>query len=693
MPTVRIRQNQIWVNKKQIPLLSGEVHYWRLNPHYWEEVLNRVKEMGIEVIATYVPWDYHEHARGKFDFTGKTDQTRNLRRFLELTRRKKFWVIIRPGPYIYSEWPNDGVPNYAHQYHRLHPKFLQYAQEYMKQVTQIIRPFLATRPRGHVVLLQADNEIDPWPDIYGHQYGLDGKPGLFQEFLKEYYKGNIQKLNERWGTHYQSFREPAPFIATMFKNEQGLALKGDRELNRNIDYFKFKYDYALRCARWNVEAYRSLGIDVPIYLNLYPFFYAHDWMQMQSVSDLVGIDLYPTSELLEDEFEQRKLMDKIRYLRSVSTVPYIAEFAAGVWHSRHYESGVLTPNHYRLITLSVLLAGAAGWNWYMLVNRDNWYMSPINEWGRIRPELYEVFKQLVSVFRQMNPPVLKKLTDVAVTFNPIQHAARTLTHNSPILVALYDADIDYALYDPRVEVAKTKMVFYSGNQWLERRAQENLRRYVEKGGILIAFRNFPRKDDQFEACDVIGFEEPSRILFEFKRAFDVQFASDRPRVKMVSSVFCFDKVSGEKIKVALGPYGRQTVGYRKRIGKGELIHLGFEPSGELVLELLHFLQVPLYASSTTHEVKTALFSRGEKVHYLIVVNNGKEEKSALVHLPYLEGKGKFVVKDLLRGEKEVLTQERIRNFTVNISRKDGKVFEFRKIRNGWKTQSKKNVRK
>ena len=106
MSQVTIRKNTVWVGRKQIPLVSGEVHYWRLNPNYWEEILNRVREMGLRVVATYVPWDYHEYERGKFDFTGKTDETRNLKAFLALTRRKGFYVIIRPGPYIYSQWPN-----------------------------------------------------------------------------------------------------------------------------------------------------------------------------------------------------------------------------------------------------------------------------------------------------------------------------------------------------------------------------------------------------------------------------------------------------------------------------------------------------------------------------------------------------------------------------------------------------------
>ncbi len=110
-----------------------------------------------------------------------------------------------------------------------------------------------------------------------------------------------------------------------------------------------------------------------------------------------------------------------------------------------------------------------------------------------------------------------------------------------------------------------------------------------------------------------------------------------------------------------------------------MIHLGFEPTAELILELLRFLKVPLYAYSSTHEVKTALFNRGEKTFYLVVTNNGKEEKSALIHLPRLENKGKFGVRDLLTGKKETLSSERTAHYTLNIPRKDGRVLEFRRL--------------
>ncbi|OGW79459.1 MAG: hypothetical protein A3G33_00290 [Omnitrophica bacterium RIFCSPLOWO2_12_FULL_44_17] len=672
---VKIRTNQVFVNNTKIPLISGEVHYWRLNPSYWKTILAEVRNMGIRIISTYVPWDYHEPKRGRFDFTGKTDPTRNLKGFLELTKSEGFWVIIRPGPYIYSEWPNEGVPTYAYKYHRLHSKFLKFAEVYIKKVTDIIKPFLASRKSGHIILLQADNEIDPWPDVFGHQYGLCDKPGLFQEFLSKKYKGDIYELNRAWQAEYQSFDHAGPFIACMMQGEHGLPLKGDPELRRNLDYFEFKYDYSLKVARWNVEAYRKIGIDVPIYLNLYPFFYAHDWEQLQSTCDMVGIDLYPSNELSEDEHEQRKFIDKIRFLNTISTVSYIAEFSSGIWHNRHYESGALTPNHYRLIALSALLGGIKGWNWYMLVNRDNWYMSPINEWGRKRTELFDVFKSLVHLFYEMKPYNLVKKTDIGVTCNPLQYAARTQLAGDRILSTLYGSDIDYEVFDPRRSVLNKKIIFYSGNQWLSRKAHENLKAYVKSGGVLVAFQDYPRKDDEFRPCDVIGFHDPDRVLFEFRRPLSISLRKG-VEVKLTSLIYSFQNVSGQPIQSNFGNYGNHTIGYLKTVGKGKILHLGVEPTKELLLEILRFFHVPIYVNSSTKDVKTAIFNSGRK-YYVVAVNNGREDKSAIIHFNIPNKVFEhFRVRNLLTNtsHRYPLHQHKA-SFSVDLSAKDGSVFE------------------
>ena len=676
MAKVTIKDNQLYAGKKAIPLISGEVHYWRLNPNYWKKVLDKVRAMGIDTISTYIPWDYHEYERGKLDFTGKTDITRDLKAFLDLTKKEGFWLIIRPGPYIYSEWPNEGAPAYAYQYHRLHPKFLSIAKKYMTEVTKVIKPYFASRDGGHIVLFQADNEIDPWPDVFGQQYGLDGKPGLFQDYIKELYEGDLEELNRCWGTNYRSFRQVGPFIATMLNDDPGLPLKGDKELQRNIDYFKFKYYYSQTYAEVMVKTYRELGVDIPIYLNVYPFFYAHDWADFQVVSDMIGIDMYPYTQFSEDKFEHRKFLDKIRYLSQVSAIPFIAEFESGVWHARHYETGVLTPNHYRLLAISALMGGIAGWNWYMLVNRDNWYMSPINEWGRERSELFEVFKQMVTVFKRLNPATLTKITDVAVTFNPLQYAARTVTHNSPVMVALYESDADYDIFDPRLGICERKVLFYSGNQWLDKAQQKNLRRYVEAGGTLVAFRDFPRKDDRFRPLSLVGFEDPDSVLFEFRKKISFRLAKGRPNMELISSVYTFDHVKTGKIEAELGAYGKHAIGYIKKAGKGRILHIGVSPTRELISEVLEFLKAANPCHSTTRDIQTALFKRG-KSYFLVVTNNGSEDKTASIFLDAIKFKGKMKVRNLLTNRTQSLSAERRHPFTVEVCRKDGLVFEFK----------------
>lgn len=671
MPTVKLLNHKIQVGAKTIPLISGEVHYWRLNPSVWKQVLARVKEMGLSVIATYVPWEYHEVSKGKFDFTGKTDAQRNLKGFLELVRELGFYLIIRPGPYIYSEWTNDGVPDYAHRYHRLHPQFQNFARLYVQEVVKVIKPFLASRPKGNIILLQADNEIDPWPDFFGAQYGLGDQPGLFQDFLKQKYQGNISELNEHWGTQYRKFEEARSFISAALENGRDYPLSGEKELRRNLDYFAFKHDYSYRYGHWIVELFRAQGIDIPIYLNVYPFLYAQDWQRMGETCDLVGVDLYPYPELSENEYEPRKVMDKVRYLRTFSPVAYIAEFQSGVWHERHYDLGSFSPNHYRLLAFSALLGGCQGWNWYMLVNRDNWYMAPINEWGKARHELFGVFREIVEVARLMDPPSLEKLSNVSVTFNRTQYAGKTFSSSCPILHALYSGDIDYEFFDPQSQKLKKPILFYSGNQWLDRKSQENLLAYVKEGGILVAFRDFPRKDDFFRPLNPLGFAEPASILFEFKWPIQISLNGKKP-VEVRCQPILFDKTEGKPIKADLGPYGKKTVGYLKRLGKGQILHLGVEPSQELVSRILDFFGIPVFSQSQGAGLKTGLFRRKEK-YFMVVVNTSDEAQTAEILLKVDKKKRFSQARNLL---SDKLFKIKSGMMLVNLPRKDGTVFEL-----------------
>ncbi|MBN1493156.1 MAG: beta-galactosidase [Candidatus Omnitrophica bacterium] len=627
--------------------------------------------MGISVVSTYVPWGYHEYKRGKFDFTGKTEEARNLKAFLQLAKQENFWVIIRPGPYIYSEWKNDGVPDYAYKYHRLHPTFLRYAEIYIKRVCKVLRPFLASHSGGNIIMLQADNEIDPWADIFGGQYGLWGKVGLFQNFIRAQYHNDITKLNDVWASDYSSFDEIGPY--------ELCEIKGDCALKRSVDYIKFKHHYSNEVATWVNNKYRACRIDVPIYLNAYPFFYAHDWKSLYETCDLLGIDLYPENEFSVGEMDHRKMMDKVRYMRTFSPLPYIAEFASGIWHNHHYATGVITPNHYRLLTLSMLLAGLKGWNWYMLVNRDNWYMAPINEWGNTRAELFSVFKKLVEVFDRMKPHECTKVVDISVTFDALHYAAQTVREEETVLQRLYCADIDYDFFDARTQQVAHKILFYSGNQWVSTDDQTALLKYVKAGGVLVAFKNYPRKNDNFHKTNILGFKDPDRILFKFKRRIKVRL-DKKHSFTIYSTIGGYNEVPGTPIKGKIDGCGEMIIGYLRSIGKGKILHLFIEPTSDVLLTILAYFKVTVPIISATQGLSTALFIRGKKL-FAIMINNGNEEKSSVVSVnhPLIKNR-RFAVKNLLDDQIKKYSATANPVITWEIPRKDGVVFEIKRLK-------------
>lgn len=669
MVNIKLQDKKIVVNGKHIPLISGEVHYWRLNPDCWEKIIDRVKELGLEIIATYVPWEYHEVTEGKLDFD-------KLVRFIELAKKKNMWLIIRPGPYLYTEWVNKGVPDYMVKYHRNHPEFKKKSESYIKEVCNVIRPFLATNG-GNIIMVQADNEVDVWTRWYEKDMGFLDVPGEFQKFLENKYK-KIEKLNHCWGTQYNDFGGAKPVTKDII--DDGYYRR------RYLDFFEFGHYYGVEVAKWAVKTYREQKIDVPIYLNTYPWVDVQHWQKFQDIADVFGADMYPVKEFSGSYSEQRSCMDSVRYLRTFAEIPYIAEFECGVWQGSHYNLGILTANHYRLICLTVLQAGIAGWNWYMLVNRDNWYMCPINEWGRKRNELYPVFKDIVNLYKHVSPADCEKLTDTAASFDILQSAAyMSYYSDNPVLNSLYGADIDYEFFDLGTGKINKKIVFYNNKQFLSEQAQKRLLDYVESGGNLVIFQDFPRLDENFQPLNMLKIKEPDKIL----ESHDVEIRLNKERCRLCSPLFVYDNVPGEKIVAKrVVPAGQSleedtafellmagqeyTVGYVQKKGKGKMIVVGVKPGPDLMLAIHKYSGIGIPSRSLLPGVTSSLLRRN-KTYFLIVTNNCNEDKYVKIQLN--KGLLKNTVTDLSTGEK--ITPEKPTEISIYVPRKNGTVVEIK----------------
>ena len=638
MVRVQIKEKKIWVDETPVTLLGGEVHYWRLAPENWRSVLTRVQDLGVNVLATYVCWEFHEVKPGSFDFEGKTDPRRNLKGFLDLLAEMGFWIVIRPGPYIYSEWSNAGVPEYAACYHRLDSAYLGLARGYLEAVMAVIQPYFATQG-GRIILCQADNELDCWPHMYTEALGLGKQPGLFHTFLEERY-GSIERLNQAWDTLYDELSQARAV----------LSLPPEREdlRKRYLDFYRFKHWYVLKASGWLVDIFRELGVDVPILMNTIPVHANEPWAEMEGIADLVGTDLYPSNTFRKSPDEHRQFLEAVRYLRTYSPLPYISEFEAGIWHGGHREAemGALEPNHYRMAAISALLGGAAGWNWYMLAERDNWYMSPINSWGRVRVDLYAAFEKTAKLFKQMDPTSLEKLTDIAVTIDPLREA--TGAHDTELLLAFYQADIDYEFYDVKTGKLHKPYLFYGGGVWLDYDSQRRLVNYIEAGGHLICLGAYPYLDDGLQRLNLLRIPEPAGIIGDMgvisltlqagTRTFQVrtrwlahyQAMEGEPIFAERGSV---DEMAVEEMQFLCSlPMGeRYIVGFTKRLGKGKLTYLGLQPSRELITGICLSLGIPISCRAAIPEVATGLY-RSPDQFFLCAVNLGQETKTVEVVL-------------------------------------------------------------
>ena len=63
--------------------------------------------MGFNALSVYIMWNYHEVKKGVYDYQ---TENKNLKKFLDLSQKLGFYVMIRPGPYVCAEWDFGGLP-------------------------------------------------------------------------------------------------------------------------------------------------------------------------------------------------------------------------------------------------------------------------------------------------------------------------------------------------------------------------------------------------------------------------------------------------------------------------------------------------------------------------------------------------------------------------------------------------------
>ncbi len=160
-------RNTFYLDGEPFRIIAGDIHYFRIHEKDWEKRLDLALDFGINTIQTYVPWNMHEPTPGVFDFSGMLD----LGAYLKLCAEKGLKVLLRPAPYICSEWDLGGLPAWLLKDRtmdlRTHdPKYIDAVKKYYDNLIPKFLPYLATNG-GPVIAVAVENE-------YG-SYGNDHK--------------------------------------------------------------------------------------------------------------------------------------------------------------------------------------------------------------------------------------------------------------------------------------------------------------------------------------------------------------------------------------------------------------------------------------------------------------------------------------------------------------------------------------
>lgn len=417
--------------------ISAEMHFWRLEPEIWGKCLDRIKEMGIGAVASYLSWRRHSPEEGIYDFDGTIDPKLNLRYFLTLCQERDLSVYLKPGPWICAEETNGGYPDWLikREYllamgpdekpilaynpplrHRipsyLHPDYLTQARTWLTKVIEVILPF--TTPDGPVAMIQLDNEPSmAFKDgLFEADYNpvISGKDGLFQKWLQKKY-ADLGELNSTYRAAYGSFKDVIP--PKTFEPGKAKA--------RYLDWAEFKEWILAEHIRELKKVFAAQGLGHLLFtVNLNEhrqLDIPNHWEKLKKASGFGGYDIYAVPPIDIDSHIRLSLA--IRYATAIFENAWSPEIMAGVWMLRGEQdySRELSEDFFEFIYLAALANGLKGFNFYMFVDRDNWALAPVNNRGE-KGFCWNVARRVVELIKNKIPDFvgLKPISKMGILY-------------------------------------------------------------------------------------------------------------------------------------------------------------------------------------------------------------------------------------------------------------------------------------
>ncbi len=173
-PRVTTNDSAVLLDGRPLQIISGEMHYPRIPRAYWRHRMRMALAMGLNTITTYVFWNLHEPRPGVFDFRGNND----VAAFIRTAQEEGLHVILRPGPYVCSEWDFGGYPGWlvadtSVVVRSTDERFLAASQRYLDRLGRELAGVQYSRG-GPIIAVQVENE-----------YGSFGRDLVFMRHTRD----------------------------------------------------------------------------------------------------------------------------------------------------------------------------------------------------------------------------------------------------------------------------------------------------------------------------------------------------------------------------------------------------------------------------------------------------------------------------------------------------------------------------
>ena len=673
-------------NGKPHFVISGEIHYFRLDPKLWEKHLTLLKQSGANTTSTYIPWDWHEYEEGKFDFTGETNPARNLIKYIKLCKKVGLDLIVKPGPYILAEYEGQGLPLWllkkiskeAHALDEngniisddlmsyLSDEYLRYTYLWYDKVMPIICANQESNG-GPIIMMQVCNEVGVFQWLSGK---IDYNPSvmkMYKDFLVDKYK-SVEVLNKIYGTNYSSF-EIISAPTGKIENKQDYCAYFDFHLFYR-HYFALYLDILIKKIRdYRIDLQLTHNIPGWIYGNAaeLPMLISTYEEIMRTRKDLIfGLDHIPEFVSFRNAHSDLACNKILEAMQPHGPV-WAAEFQAGT-REHHVKSDA---NDLETFYFASLAHGMKSFNYYMFSQGINpkgkgyfgktfYYQTPLDAKAN-QSALYKSIKKVNSFINNEKQDFLlsESQSDICVGFYKLYFYTELTTSQllkekrldveklglqfdprfireeiffNGLLRGLQTLNFNYDIKDLQNsstdELLQYKQLWLTTTELMDAETQNLLVEFVNKGGHLIIYPAIPTLDLYLNPCTVL------------KDKLDIKFnKSDSPNkvsafgIEDIFTIFKQKQIySDVNVDLVAFTESDEVCGIRKHFGKGSITSLGFA-FGYTSDEHLHLLEKILAIDKIKRQAKVSdpdiqfVIRKSKKISYTFLLNYHNQKKT------------------------------------------------------------------